>query len=152
MRAITIHQPWASLITLGEKRYETRAWQTSHRGRVAIHAGRGLPADVRVVLGMPPFFEVLSRHAIRDNSQLIRGAVIGVAELVDCVPTETVEREVAGTFEEQFGDFRPGRWAWKMIGAVAFAEPVPYRGKLGMFDVPDRILEPALCGSLAAAV
>jgi hypothetical protein len=109
MRAITIHQPWASLITLGEKRYETRTWRTAHRGRVAIHAGWRLPRDVRIVLGMPPFFDVLSRHGIREFGQLARGAIVGVAELVDCVPTETLEQEVDGTVEEQFGDFQPRR-------------------------------------------
>jgi len=32
MTAISIHQPWASLIAFGEKRYETRSWKTDYRG------------------------------------------------------------------------------------------------------------------------
>ena len=40
MKAITVHQPWASLLTLGYKGYETRSWATSYRGPILIHAGR----------------------------------------------------------------------------------------------------------------
>ncbi|WP_409175497.1 hypothetical protein [Brevibacillus fortis] len=32
MKAITIHQPFATLIALGEKRFETRGWATRYRG------------------------------------------------------------------------------------------------------------------------
>lgn len=38
MKAITIWQPWASLIACGAKRYETRSWPTKYRGPIAIHA------------------------------------------------------------------------------------------------------------------
>jgi len=40
MRALTIHQPWASLIAAGLKTIETRAWATKHRGQIVIHAGQ----------------------------------------------------------------------------------------------------------------
>ncbi|WP_309145170.1 ASCH domain-containing protein, partial [Brevibacillus sp. HB2.2] len=40
MKAITIHQSWATLIALGEKRFETRGWSTNHRGPIAIHAAK----------------------------------------------------------------------------------------------------------------
>ena len=40
MKAITIWQPWASLLVSGRKRYETRSWATSYRGPIAIHAAR----------------------------------------------------------------------------------------------------------------
>lgn len=39
MKAITIWQPWASLVALGVKKYETRSWPTKYRGPIAIHAG-----------------------------------------------------------------------------------------------------------------
>ncbi len=38
MKAISIHQPWASIIALGEKHYETRNWKPQHRGPIIIHA------------------------------------------------------------------------------------------------------------------
>lgn len=39
MRCITIRQPWATLIALGEKEFETRSWRTAYRGELGIHAG-----------------------------------------------------------------------------------------------------------------
>ena len=40
MKAITLHQPWASAIALGRKTYETRSQPTRYRGLLAIHAGK----------------------------------------------------------------------------------------------------------------
>jgi activating signal cointegrator 1 len=40
MKIITIWQPWASLIALGFKKFETRSWGTHYRGKLAIHAAR----------------------------------------------------------------------------------------------------------------
>jgi hypothetical protein len=40
MKCLSIIQPWASLIAIGAKRYETRSWQTRLRGRIAIAASR----------------------------------------------------------------------------------------------------------------
>lgn len=40
MKALTIRQPWASLIAAGVKAIETRSWSTSFRGPLAIHAGK----------------------------------------------------------------------------------------------------------------
>ncbi len=38
VRAITLWQPWASLVALGLKRFETRSWPTNYRGKLLIHA------------------------------------------------------------------------------------------------------------------
>lgn len=43
MKALTLTQPWASLVALGEKRIETRSWGTSYRGELAIHAAASIP-------------------------------------------------------------------------------------------------------------
>ena len=41
MRALTLTQPWASLIALLLKTYETRSWRTATtRGPLLIHASR----------------------------------------------------------------------------------------------------------------
>lgn len=39
MKAITILQPFTSLVALKKKVIETRCWKTSYRGKIAIHAG-----------------------------------------------------------------------------------------------------------------
>ena len=45
MKAITILQPYASLIVAGAKQYETRSWDTPYRGIIAIHAGKNKPFE-----------------------------------------------------------------------------------------------------------
>ncbi len=47
MKAITIWQPWSSLLACGAKGFETRSWATSYRGPIAIHAAK---LSVRQVL------------------------------------------------------------------------------------------------------
>ena len=42
MKALTIKQPWATLIMQGDKRFEFRSWQTKYRGELLIHAGKGI--------------------------------------------------------------------------------------------------------------
>lgn len=41
MKAITLTQPWATLVAIGAKKIETRSWATGYRGRLAIHAAKG---------------------------------------------------------------------------------------------------------------
>lgn len=44
--ALSLWQPWASLIALGVKTIETRSWSTQYRGPLAIHAGAKKPRNV----------------------------------------------------------------------------------------------------------
>lgn len=50
-RAITLHQPWASLVALGIKTIETRSWPTKYRGRLLIHAATRPIRDTPVERG-----------------------------------------------------------------------------------------------------
>ena len=43
MKALTLTQPWASLMELGQKEVETRSWYTGYRGELVIHAAKGFP-------------------------------------------------------------------------------------------------------------
>ena len=54
MKAITVRQPWASLIAAGVKTIETRSWRTDYRGPIAIHAGRHRP-DPQLVAAARPY-------------------------------------------------------------------------------------------------
>lgn len=46
MKALTIKQPWASLIVDGYKCYEFRSWKTNYRGKILIHAGKNLEKEM----------------------------------------------------------------------------------------------------------
>ena len=102
MKAVTIIQPWASLLALGEKQYETRSWKTSHRGKILIHAARKFTDDPRNLCTLEPFHSALAKHGIAKPTELPLGRIVGIAELTDCIPTDQVAVSVA---EDQFGDF-----------------------------------------------
>lgn len=86
MKAITIRQPWASLIASGDKLYETRTWNTKYRGPIAIHAGKQLDKDAfRYLITPIATIEQLTACGITPENaeELPRGAVIAIADLVN---------------------------------------------------------------------
>jgi len=136
MKAITIKQPWASLIALGEKKFETRSWQTKHRGQIAIHAGKSVDKKA-----CETFAEVFKEHGIKTVDELPVGAVIGTVNLIDChkvineFPIEawTTGPNIRGR-EFYFGDYTEGRYAWELSNLQVLAEPVPAKGKLSLWE------------------
>jgi hypothetical protein len=89
MKAITLHQPWASLVAIGAKTIETRSWSTRHRGPLAIHAGATMTRAQRATAYADPIGGALNGAGIMlggDCEALPRGAIIAACELVDVVP------------------------------------------------------------------
>ncbi len=124
MRALTIRQPWASLILAGKKKIETRSARTKRRGRVLLHAG--------TVMG-PSEREAAIREGL-DPDALPRGMIIGTIEIVDSVPAKDLDVSAA---ERSRGDYRPGRWGWVLGEVRALAKPVPATGALSFWKVED---------------
>ncbi|HWR07118.1 ASCH domain-containing protein [Sporomusa sp.] len=151
MKAITILQPFASLIACGAKQIETRSWPTKYRGPIAIHAG--VSKKYYGIEHKEPFFSVLEDQitTIADvggpveaewdevGVDLPYGAVIAIADLVDCLQVSATFNDTepfAATLENlrsvngnefMFGDYTPGRYAW-MLANVRRIEPVPAKG------------------------
>jgi hypothetical protein len=138
MKALSVAQPWATLIVYGIKRLETRPWATVHRGPVAIHASKHLPTAARALCRQEPFRSLLARAGYESWRALPLGRILGIADIVRCTRVEEL-RDLCPP-EEDLGDFGPGRWAWALEGARPLPAPVPYRGRLGLFDVPDELL------------
>lgn len=151
MKAITIIQPWATLIALGEKRFETRSWATRHRGEIAIHAGKKL--DKRICQ-QEPFRSVLAKHGYTEDN-LPTGAIIAIANLHSCyaisrpygeeesvwlegngklVEWNRVDRTAREGLEYIFGDYRDGRYAWAIRDVQRLEEPVPVKGMQGLWN------------------
>jgi len=133
MRVLSVAQPWAMLLVLGAKRLETRAWQTSHRGPLAIHAARNLSAAARALCRQEPFRSLLRAGGVADWSDLPLGAVVGAVELTDCVRVEDLPPPEEP--EASLGDFGPGRWVWRLRRPLRLPVPLPARGRLGLFDL-----------------
>jgi hypothetical protein len=100
MKALSLWQPWASLIALGVKTIETRGWATKYRGPLAIHAAQRLPRDFDNVGAFrvteypdmegprPTRFELMGEGPdgwVREHAMPF-GAIAAVCTLVDCLP------------------------------------------------------------------
>jgi activating signal cointegrator 1 len=93
MKALTLYEPWATLVARGEKRIETRSWKTNYRGPLAIHASKkrfGFSSPTAEWVRAWPR-EVYRRVGNRigdpelcDNYPL--GSVVAVATLLEVLP------------------------------------------------------------------
>ena len=139
LAALTLWQPWASLLAKGVKRYETRSWPAPaslYPGcLVAIHA-----AARRVNLN-DDFSEAFLRAwcaafnypppvSLIGLTMEPRGCVLGVSRFLRCHRTEDVDASEA---ERLFGDFTPGRYAWEFAPVEVFEAPIPARGMQGVW-------------------
>lgn len=123
--AITLHQPWASLLIAGVKVHETRGFRLPDRliGQwVAIHAAKRQPA---LLQGLDP----ICRRALGADyfRRLPRGAVLGLVQFASC--KGTMLTSPAGYEDERSGDWRPGRYAWRVSGRRVFPAPVHCAGR-----------------------
>lgn len=131
-KALSLLQPWASLVVMGAKKIETRSWTTSYRGILLIHASRGKGGAA--IAGMPMF-----RQYIPQFKELPFGAIIGEVRLVDILRIEEtgLAPELLDRLsleERAFGDYRGGRYAWMLEDAVRWEEAIPATGRLGLWD------------------
>ena len=136
MKALSLWQPWASLMAAGGKTPETRGWPTAYRGPLAIHAAkRPMDAETRQL-----YLEWIEDGVLTvDLGPLPYGAIVAVVDLVDCIHTEDVAVDVFKR-EWDFGDFGPGRWAWVTRNPRRVG-PIPWRGAQGLFEIPDGVIE-----------
>lgn len=132
MKALSLWQPWASLVVLGLKQYETRSWQTSYRGTLVIHAAKTWDEQQ---------FEQWNRFEIRlDHTFAVpRGVALGTVELIGCFQTTPLlGLEVPlGSHEHIFGNWSPGRYAWKLANPIQFPEPIPCAGHQRLWEIGD---------------
>jgi hypothetical protein len=163
MDALTLTQPYATLVMLGVKEIETRGWSTTLRGRIAIHAGKGLGP----VGGERGLVELLQDQQINlalswrlgtsDPAELVellpRGVVLGDVELYDSVAltmqgrrgcyyqrhlgvwARVSERETA------FGNFAAGRFGFRLRYPQQLETPIRARGFQKFWSLPDHIAQ-----------
>lgn len=143
MKAITIRQPWATLIATGEKHFETRSWKPSaalYSQDLAIHAAAGKPYRwERELCERPEFRQALARHGYNSIDDLPRGEILCVVTLGRCYPTPGSWKiphfpENLSDIEHLFGDYTPGRYAWHLRALRRLAERVPVRGNQGLWN------------------
>lgn len=89
--ALSIRQPWAWLILNAGKDIENRTWATKVRGRVLIHAAKGMTRAehdnaMNWIVTNPRIPLNFSEPAFSD---LQRGGIVGEVDIVDCVTTSS---------------------------------------------------------------
>lgn len=157
MKALSLWQPWASLLACGAKRYETRSWATNYRGPMAIHASKKL-FDTGTYLDreLHPFADALGLPDIYSFDTLPRGCVIATADLLECyqvIPNTlkcadgnyrlnltrnggrgTATYAFVPKDELLFGDFSYGRYIWEFANVKLLTAPAPAKGAQGLWN------------------
>lgn len=106
IKAISLHQPWASMIKLGNKTIETRTWSTDYRG------------DLLIVSTRKP-----------EIKGLLCGYALCVVNLVNC--RKMILSDEAGAR----CSWNPKLWAWVLNDIRPVFDPFRVRGYQGIYEV-----------------
>lgn len=132
MKAVTIKQPWASLIAAGLKDIENRSWKTNYRGRVLIHAAAAPVKEGLAALNNKQLFELMNRENWdTEFENLPNGAIVGSVEIVDCVQNHPSKWA------------QEGFWHWVLANPVLFPKPITgVKGKLSFWEYDGELPQP----------
>jgi hypothetical protein len=140
--ALTVWQPWATLIALGLKDIENRPWTPSRDvrgGPLYIHAGKRWDSD-----GFRTAADLAGGAFPRDPDFYPLGAVIARVTLVDSHWSSACLRGKYGDLHPD-GPYQCSRWAmggngglahWRLSDPVVVPEPVPCRGFQKVWTLP----------------
>ncbi|WP_445222228.1 ASCH domain-containing protein [Bradyrhizobium sp. Pa8] len=132
IKAISLWQPWASLWVSPNKLHETRHWSTPYRGQLLVHAAKKIVFDLDEELADI----VVSEFGGHWGMDLPTGAIVGVVDLTDVIPTEKLYMKgFMDDADMACGDFSAGRFGWRRGSYRRFREPIPYRGHQRIFNV-----------------
>lgn len=147
MKAITLFQPWASLVVLGIKRIETRHWPTTHRGPLAMHAGsakRSLDGETgdygRELIRHPLLVPHLRRAGLPERlDEWPFSCILGHVDMHSCRRSSDFTRSGGQLteLERLLGDYSDGRYGWMFADPVALPTPIPSRGLPGLWEWKD---------------
>jgi hypothetical protein len=131
MKALSVRAPWWWAILHLGKDIENRDWSTNFRGTIYLHAGKfwkdaeikeGVD-DISFIMGDA----VLEVFCSEDTLWYGRGCIVGTVDIVGCV-------------SQSKSRWFYGEYGFQLANPVAFPRPIPFKGALGFFDVPDNFL------------
>lgn len=125
MKALSIRQPWAWLILNAGKDIENRDWPTRFRGRILVHASKGM-TGAEYESGIYTAMKANPGWPLPASASLERGGIVGSVEIVDCV----TESDSPWFF---------GRYGFVLRDPQALPF-TPCKGQLGFFDVNENNL------------
>ncbi len=133
MKALVVRQPWAGLIACGEKNIENRSWQTSYRGPLAICAGKKLDTSRAEAEDLYKQYNV---------TQTGTGVVVCIVDLIGIV-AEDGDTAFTGDLPDSITNLDDtwfiGPFGWVLANPRP-VQPVAVTGRLGLFDLPDTLI------------
>lgn len=133
MKALSVRQPFASLLMAGKKRFETRDWALRRElwgVKMALHASKTYDAaDMYCTDNLMRYVEL---HEVL-LGEMPLGCVLGIIVVEAVYRTHELAPKL-GPLELAQGDYRPGRAAWRVKVIDVFPEPVAAVGKLGLWE------------------
>lgn len=141
MKALTVLQPWASLIVAGYKRIENRTWSPQwelYGSEILIHAGKS-ERELRKMDDLTKRIIADYGENVNDRDLYPLGCLLGVARLDD-----VVESANAWWWRADQRKYITGPMCWKMTMLERFETPIPWKGAQRVWNVDDRMLETEL--------
>jgi hypothetical protein len=164
VKALTLHQVWASAIATGAKSHETRSWAPPKSligERIAIHAGKSFGPggwtfieqwmtdalnheDHQRWMGAAGIARPHTVVRPRQRDKVVwtpiklaipQGVVLCTVRIAEVLPTKAVRNGIADV-DYELGDYGPNRFAWRLDELRRLPTPVPLRGAQGLFNLP----------------
>ena len=130
MKALTVLEPWATLIVEGKKIIETRNWDTDYRGKILIHSSK-------TIMRNEDYVQHLLQFVDKNHLNFNRGCIIGEVDLVDIKP---VSLEFLNLVKNtNYIDYITSEWTtckyvWILDNPKFYDKPIPAKGSLGLWE------------------
>jgi hypothetical protein len=135
MKALSVRAPWWWAILHCGKDIENRDWYTNFRGTIYLHAGKFWKWDEveddlyhiwRILGGASIYDDLRARGYDKEKMRESGGCLVGKVDIVEC-------------YSDSDSPWFFGKYGFQLANPVAFPHPIPYKGMLGFFEVPDSI-------------
>lgn len=108
-----------------------RKWNTSFRGRLLIHAPWGIDKEACWRFDLYP---------------IDMGCIVGSVEIIGTERLAAIRWQELASDHMEIGGRPYGEktFAWFLNNAKRFESPIVFKGRLGLFSVPDELIQKAL--------
>lgn len=120
MKCLSLKPPWPYAIFHLGKDVENRPWPIQYRGPLLIHSSKTWDQKG---------YDFLTRRDeyVPSKDHHVFGAIVGQVELIGCV-------------DQSDSEWFYGDYGFELARPVEFRRPIPWRGQLGIFFVPDKVV------------
>ncbi len=124
-RVITLKQPWASLVAEGLKQFEFRNMNYSYRGKIYIHAGKGVDKNA---------LERVKEYKI----EYPQSRIVAEVEIADCIKIDDDFNDyIINLKSPVYGNKKRSGYAWKLTNIKKINSNKTINGKQGIWYLDD---------------